>query len=78
MSDAGRVASMPSSRTEDPRVQDIARRYLSDAEGDARRALERAIGDALADMVEYERRTRCAERLVSRGFVRGAFDRPAR
>ena len=73
MHDAGQAIVSP---REDQAVSAIAEAYLAQAGGDAAIALRRAIGDALADLAEMERRTRRAERLVSRGFVRGAFDRP--
>jgi hypothetical protein len=73
MHDAGHATGLP---RETDAVSAIAKAYLAQAGGDAAAALRRAIGDALADVAEMERRTRRAERLVSRGFVRGAFDRP--
>ena len=73
MHDAGHATGLP---RETDAVSAIAAAYLAQAGGDAAAALRRAIGDALADLAEMERRTRRAERLVSRGFVRGAFDRP--
>lgn len=51
-------------------VEEIASAYLIQAGGNPSMALRRAIDDALADSFEAERRTRCAERLISRGFVR--------
>ena len=36
--------------------------------------MRRAVGDALADLRELERRTRCAERLGSKGYVRGRLN----
>ena len=73
MHDAGHATGLP---READAVSAIAEAYLAQAGGDAAAALRRAIGDALADLAEMERRTRRAERLVSRGFVRGAFDGP--
>ena len=73
MHDAGHATVLP---READAVSAIAEAYLTEAGGDAAAALRQAIGDALADLAEMERRTRRAERLVSRGFVRGAFDRP--
>ncbi len=54
-----------------PPVDAIAEAYKSEAGGDPDLALRAAIMDALADLTEWERRTRRAERLVSRGFARG-------
>jgi hypothetical protein len=51
-------------------VEEIASAYLIRAGGNASVALRKAIGDALADLVEMDRRSRRAERLISRGFVR--------
>ena len=56
-------------------VEEIASTYLREADQNASFALRKAIADALADFLELERRTRCAERLVSRGFVRGPLVR---
>jgi hypothetical protein len=69
MSKAGREAS----RTEAcpvHMVEEIASAYLIQAEGDTSLALRQAIGDTLADLFEMERRTRRAERLISRGLAR--------
>ncbi|MBS7703420.1 hypothetical protein [Chelatococcus asaccharovorans] len=51
-------------------VDEIVAAYLK-AEGDALAALNAAIRDALADLAEKERRLAKAERLISRGYVRG-------
>jgi hypothetical protein len=51
-------------------VDEIASAYLREADENPSLALRKAIADAVADFLEMERRTRCAERLVSRGFVR--------
>ena len=48
-------------------VEEIASAYLIQADGNPSLALRRAISDAVADFLELERRTQCAERLVSRG-----------
>ena len=56
-------------------IDDIVNAYVEAARGDLREALRRAVGDALADLLELERRTRCAERLVSKGYVRAALHR---
>ena len=56
-------------------MEEIASTYLREADQNASLALRKAIADAVADFLEMERRTRCAERLVSRGFVRGITGR---
>lgn len=50
----------------------IALAYHRAARGDAWAALVRAVEDALADLAEAERRTLQRDRLISRGYVRGA------
>ncbi|KQT96080.1 hypothetical protein ASG60_20810 [Methylobacterium sp. Leaf469] len=50
----------------------IALAYHRAAHGDAWAALVRAVEDALADLAEAERRTMQRDRLISRGYVRGA------
>ncbi|RVU20157.1 hypothetical protein [Methylobacterium oryzihabitans] len=55
-------------------VETIAASYLVLASGDPGLALRCAITDALADLMEAERRTRRNSRLISRGYVRGALD----
>ena len=50
----------------------IALAYHRAARGDAWAALVRAVEDALADLAEAERRTMQRDRLISRGYVRGA------
>jgi hypothetical protein len=57
----------------DRNVEAIAASYISAAEGDRDRALRLAISDALADLLEAERRTVNAVRLISRGYARGNF-----
>ena len=69
MNEAGREPSRVEARPFNL-VEEIASAYLELAEGNPSVALRTAIGDAVADFLELERRTRCAERLVSRGFVR--------
>ena len=69
MSEAGREPSRAEARPV-TRAEAIASACLTEAEGDPSLALRRAISDALADLLEMERRTRRAERLISRGFVR--------
>jgi len=69
MSEAGREPSRTEARPV-TRAEAIASAYLTEAEGDPSLALRRAVSDALADLLEMERRARRAERLISRGFVR--------
>jgi len=52
------------------RVEEIASAYLIQAGGNPSVALRRAINDALTDSFEAEQRTRNAEGLISRGFIR--------
>jgi hypothetical protein len=56
-------------------VDAIAQAYVEQAGGDHERALKAAIADALADLTEVERRSVRAERLVSKGYVRGRLVR---
>lgn len=56
----------------------IAAAYLAVCDGDPRHALVRAIGDALADLCEAERRCRQQGRLVSHGYVRGGLSAEVR
>lgn len=51
----------------------IAAAYLFRADGNARAALVEAISDALTDLAEAERRSLRRDRLISRGYVRGAL-----
>ena len=53
-------------------AETIALAYHRAARGDAWTALVRAVEDALADRAEAERRTMQRDRLISRGYVRGA------
>lgn len=53
--------------------EEIARSYLQTSKGDAGLALRSAISDALAYFCEAERRSRCQDRLISRGYVRAAL-----
>ena len=55
----------------EPHVDAIVRAYLDGAEGDPERALREAVTDALADLVEADRKMRRVERLVSKGYARG-------
>jgi hypothetical protein len=70
---AGREPLRADPKTE---VDVIAQTYVAEAGGDPVDALRRAIADALADLLEMERRSRRAERLISRGYVRGALREP--
>lgn len=65
-SDTG-PAEGPSAATSCP-VEAIAAAYLSQTSGDPALALRCAITDALADLLEAERRTREHSRLISRGL----------
>lgn len=56
-------------------VEAIARAYLATTHGDAGIALRCAITDALADLLEAERRARANSRLISRGYVRDGAGR---
>jgi hypothetical protein len=60
----------------DTRLEAIVRAYVEQAGGDHERALREAVSDALADLLEAERRSLRAERLVSNGYVRSAFGAP--
>ncbi len=73
----------PSPATSACPVEAIAAAYLTQTFGDPALALRCAITDALADLLESERRTRerlarlrgkLRSRLISRGFVRGRLD----
>ncbi|MDR7036572.1 hypothetical protein J2X36_001313 [Methylobacterium sp. BE186] len=57
-----------------PTVEAIAAAYLAAARGDAEAAMLAIIRDALTDLCEAERRTLRRDRLISRGYVRGALD----
>src|SRR4051794_4727406 len=70
MSEAGREPSRAEARPVII-VEEIASAYLIEAGGDLSVALQRVIGDALADLAEMESRALRAEGLISRGFVRG-------
>ena len=63
----------PASETTPEHISIIRDRYLIEAHGDPVLALDRALGDALADLCEAERRSRQRDRLISRGYVRGAL-----
>jgi hypothetical protein len=68
MSGAGREPLHADCSTD---IEAIAEAYLRENDGNPSRALRCIIGDALADLLECERRSRRAERLLSRGNVRG-------
>ena len=55
-------------------VEAIAAAYLTQTSGDLALALRCAITDALADLMEAERRTRERSRLISRGAPHGRRD----
>jgi hypothetical protein len=55
----------------------IALAYHRAARGDAWAALVQAIGDALADLAEAERRTMRRDRLISRGYIRATTSAPS-
>jgi hypothetical protein len=57
----------------DRNVDAIAAAYIHSAQGDCLKALQLAIADALADLLEAERRTLHADRLISHGYARGEF-----
>ena len=69
MTNAGREPSRVEGETD---VEAIVSAYLSETGGDPWVALRRIVVDALADLLEMERRSRRAERVISRGYVRGS------
>jgi hypothetical protein len=69
-------AGHESSRVDAGNVDTIVSAYVAEAGGDPWLALRRVVIDALADLLELERRSRRAERLTSRGYVRGGRPRP--
>jgi hypothetical protein len=73
MGTAGQGASCANSDASNA-VETIASSYLIANGGDAHQALRSIVADALADLLEYERRSRRAERLLSRGYVRGQLE----
>lgn len=54
-------------------IEDIAQAYLRATKGDLSLALRCAISDALADLMEAERRCNERNRLISHGYVRNAL-----
>ena len=56
-----------------PEAERIAAAYARAADGDTWAALVQAVADALTDLAEAERRSLRHDRLISRGYVRGAF-----
>lgn len=69
MTDAGRQQSRAEGQSH---ADIIVSAYLEESRGDPWLALHRLVVDALADLLEMERRSRRAERLVSRGYLRCA------
>ena len=65
------LARIPADNSAECPVESIAQAYLATTQGDAGIALRCAITDALADLLEAERRARETSRLISRGYVRG-------
>ena len=57
----------------DRNVDAIAAAYIRTARGDCKEALRLAIADALAVLLEAERRSLRAARLISHGYARGDF-----
>lgn len=57
-------------------IEAIAQAYLVTTEGNEGQALRIAITDALADLMEADRRARAQSRLISRGYVRGTLGDP--
>jgi DNA gyrase/topoisomerase IV subunit B len=55
----------------DSQLEAFMRAYLEQAGGDHERALREAVSDTIADLLEAERRTSRAERLISKSYVRG-------
>jgi hypothetical protein len=72
MASAGREPSH-ADRERRSDVEQIASNYLLECGGDPHLALRLIIVDALADLLEVERRSRRSERLISRGYVRGVL-----
>jgi hypothetical protein len=52
-------------------VEEIAASYVQAAEGDAEKALRMAVHDAIGGLADAECRIGEADRLISRGYVRG-------
>ena len=73
MSNAGRGAPLPTDSA--TTVDAMTRAYVKAAGGDPLAALRLAVADALHTLAEMDRRARQVERMVSRGFTRGAFQR---
>ncbi|KQT84998.1 hypothetical protein ASG51_02770 [Methylobacterium sp. Leaf465] len=59
-------------------IEAIAQAYLVTTAGNEGQALRIAITDALADLMEGDRRARAHSRLISRGYVRGGLDDAAK
>jgi hypothetical protein len=75
MANAGRESSRVDAAAN---VDAIVSAYIAEASRDPWLALRRVVVDALADLLEIERRSRRAERLASRGYVRGGSRRSDR
>jgi hypothetical protein len=75
VTNAGREPSRVDAAAE---VDAIVSAYVAEAGGDPWLALRRVVVDALADLLEMERRSRRAERLTSHGYVRGRMVRSDR
>ncbi|ACL61988.1 hypothetical protein [Methylobacterium nodulans] len=58
-----------------PALDAVTATYLREAGGDPAAALRQAVADALAALDEAERQRTAQERLISRGYVRGARPR---
>lgn len=58
-----------------PALDAVTATYLREAGGDPAAALRQAVADALAALDEAERQRAVQERLISRGYVRGARPR---
>jgi hypothetical protein len=59
-------------------VEEIAISYVEAAEGDAAKALRMAVHDAIGGLADAECRVAEADRMVSRGYVRGRITRLGR
>jgi hypothetical protein len=56
-------------------VEEIAASYVQAAEGDAAKALRMAVYDAIGRLADAEGRIGEADRLISRGYLRGRITR---
>jgi hypothetical protein len=73
MSNAGRGAPLPTDSA--ATVDAITRAYVGRQEVIRLRLCGLPVADALYTLTEMDRRARQVERMVSRGFTRGAFQR---